>query len=320
MSEYVPGLNDIPFPEYEGNEQKIIDMYLLYWKQVEEEILLLSELPDSMENQRLLKQRQATINRLTVLFYEMRKAMNAEIPAVITDAYLSGLSYTAITSGFVGYQLSQVNYKRALTQTKQQLKTEFAPSKQRYRDRMIRDLQTDLLKATRNTEESVKAIVRESFAKSMAEGALKSQKRSAIASKVKQEITKRALKNKLSENVAIIDKMGRKWSLDRYVNMAVRTKVNNVYFDGIREQAKSEGMDLAVINTNPGTTDACKTYEGMIISLNGETKGYKTYEQLKASKKIFHPNCRHFARPIPSLDLVPKSILDKHKKQSRAAR
>lgn len=320
MSEYVPGLNDIPFPEYEGNEQKIIDMYLLYWKQVEEEILLLSELPDSMENQRLLKQRQATINRLTVLFYEMRKAMNAEIPAVITDAYLSGLSYTAITSGFVGYQLSQVNYKRALTQTKRQLKTEFAPSKQRYRDRMIRDLQTDLLKATRNTEESVKAIVRESFAKSMADGALKSQKRSAIASKVKQEITKRALKNKLSENVAIIDKMGRKWSLDRYVNMAVRTKVNNVYFDGIRQQAKDEGTDLAIINTNPGTKDACKTYEGMIISLNGETKGYQTYEQLKASKKIFHPNCRHFARPIPSLDLVPKSVLDKHKKQSRAAR
>lgn len=312
-----PKLDDIPFPEYEGDVEKILRIYEKHWKRIEEEVLLLSELPDSTTKQQLLKQRQASIARLTLLFYDLRKALGESVEPMITDAYLSGLAYTAITSGAVATSVTLNTYNRTLSREKQRMKNTLRPSKQRYIDLTVRDLQTDLLKATKNTEKSVKAIVRQSFAKVMAEETLRSQKRSVIAKKVRKEITKRALKNKLDGNVAIIDKAGRRWGLTRYVNMAVRTKANNVYFDGIRQEAKERGMDLAIINTHPLTTDACKSYQGMIISLSGETKGYKSYDELKASKEIFHPMCRHFARPIPSIDFVPKAVLDSHNRQMK---
>lgn len=312
-----PKLDDIPFPEYEGDVEKILKIYETHWKRIEEEVLLLSELPESVTKQRLIRQRQATIARLTLLFYDLRKALNESVEPMITDAYLSGLAYTAVTSGAVATSVTLQTYNRTLSREKRRLQNTLRPSRQRYIDLTIRDLQTDLLKATKNTEKSVKAIVRESFAKVMSEETLRFQKRSVISKKIRKEITKRALRNKLDKNVAIIDKAGRRWGLTRYVNMAVRTKANSVYFDGIRQEAKERGMDLAVINTHPLTTDACVKYQGMIISLNGDTKGFKTYEELKASKEIFHPMCRHFARPVPSLEFVPKAILDEHKKQMK---
>lgn len=308
-----PKLNEIPFPEYEGNEEKVIKIYEKHWKRIEKEILSLSEIPDGQTRRQLGMQREAAISRLQLLFYELRKEMGEAIPEMVTDAYLAGLAYTAITAGV--YTLVDGSFDKTLTAAKKDLKIAFKPSKQRYVSRMVRDLQTDLLKTTKNTENFTKRIVRESFAKVMSEETLRAQKRSEIARKVKEEITKRALKSKLEGNIALIDSAGRRWSLDRYVKMAVKTKVNNVYFDGIREQAKEEGMDLAIINSHPLTVDACKKFEGMIISLNGDTKGYFTYEQLKASKKIFHPNCRHFARPIPGIDFVPKEYLRKHERQ-----
>lgn len=308
-----PRLDEIPFPEYEGDQEKLIKIYQGHWKRIEKEILTLAEIPDGQTKRQLGLQREAAISRLQLLFYELRKEMGEAIPEFVTDAYLAGLAYTAVTAGV--YTLVDGSFDKTVLKAKKDLKIEFKPARQRYVSRMIRDLQTDLLKTTKNTEAYTKRIVRESFAKVMAEETLKSQKRSVIAKKVKQEITKRSLNSKLQGNVALIDKAGRRWSLDRYVNMAVKTKANNVYFDGIREQAKEEGMDLAIINSHPLTVDACKKFEGMIISLNGETKGYLTYEQLKASKQIFHPNCRHFARPIPGIDFVPKEYLKKHERQ-----
>lgn len=308
-----PKLDEIPFPEYEGDEKKIIAIYEKHWKRIEKEVLMLSEIPDEQTRRQLGLQREAAISRLQLLFYEMRKELGEAIPAFVTDAYLAGLAYTAVTAGL--YAGVAGSFDKKLVAAKKDLKIEFTPSKQRYVNRMIRDLQTDLLKATKNTETSTKKIIRESFAKVMPEETLRSQKRSEIVKKVKQEITKQALKSKLNGNIAILDSAGRRWSLDRYVRMAVRTKASNVYFDGIREQAKEEGMDLAIINSHPLTVDACKKFEGMIISLNGDTKGYLTYEQLKASKQIFHPNCRHFARPIPGIDFVPKEYLRKHERQ-----
>jgi hypothetical protein len=97
--------------------------------------------------------------------------------------------------------------------------------------------------------------------------------------------------------------------------MVARTKMNNAYIDAIREEALQDGTDLAIISTKPDTYDACKHYEGMIISLNGLTSGYLTYEGIKQSKECFHPNCGHFVRPIGGTDKVPDKLMKVHEKQ-----
>ena len=90
--------------------------------------------------------------------------------------------------------------------------------------------------------------------------------------------------------------------------MVARTKMNNAYIQAIREEALQDGTDLAIISTKPDTYDACKNYEGMIISLNGLTAGYLTYEGIKATKQCFHPNCGHFVRPFSNIDRVPPKL------------
>ncbi len=54
----------------------------------------------------------------------------------------------------------------------------------------------------------------------------------------------------------------------------------------------NEGHDLVRIVTN-GAKDACRNWEGRILSLTGATPGFPTLSDAKASGEVFHPRCRH---------------------------
>jgi hypothetical protein len=141
-------------------------------------------------------------------------------------------------------------------------------------------------------------------------------KQSHMAKRIEQELRKQFLQNGIKDaDIAIIDRAKRKWKLRTYSTMVTRTKMNMAYIDAIREDALQNGMDLAIISTKPDTHDDCLNYEGMIISLNGVTSGFLTYEEIKKSKLCFHPNCGHYVRPIGGIEWVPPNLLQKHKRQ-----
>ncbi len=89
--------------------------------------------------------------------------------------------------------------------------------------------------------------------------------------------------------------------------MVVRTKMQQAYIEGVKEETKTRGVDLAVVSSH-GATDSCGHFEGAIISLRGETPDYPTYDDLLSTNAIFHPNCMHTVNPIRNPGLLPKSL------------
>ena len=288
---------DIPFPEYHTKPDTITKLYADSWALVTEEVNKLTGLPSLPTNQYNVIQ-NGIIAALTSIFSSLRsKAMSLVVP-LITDAYFNGLAYSR-------FALGQFD-------TLEEAKNNTPIINRERLNKMITDTQTDLLKATNNTEENVKKMVRSSVATAFRSYG-KNVKRSNMKNKIQEELAKRMVAKRLNDsNIAIIDSAKRKWKLDTYVDMATNTKIATSYMDGIREQALNDGSDLAIISSHPLTTDACLNFEGMIISLNGLTSGYATYDELKRSKLIFHPNCRHFARPVGGIDMIPPSYIKKH--------
>lgn len=101
------------------------------------------------------------------------------------------------------------------------------------------------------------------------------------------------------KNLQFVDKRGRVWDTDTYINMNVRTNAMNVYNDALVENiGKATGSDLVMVSRG-GDPDCrlCFPWEGRILSITGKTKGFPTYDDAKRAG-LFHPNCVHTLEPV----------------------
>lgn len=100
-------------------------------------------------------------------------------------------------------------------------------------------------------------------------------------------------------NLQFVDKRGRVWDTDAYINMNVRTNAMNVYNDALVENiGKATGSDLVMVSRG-GDPECrlCFPWEGRILSITGATKGFPTYAEAKEAG-LFHPNCVHTLEPV----------------------
>lgn len=130
-----------------------------------------------------------------------------------------------------------------------------------------------------------------------------------LSKQVKEEITRKLATGKLAGRslreikkqiiatlkddglVALKDKRGATWSLDRYSEMLIRTKAVEARNRGLANRMVENGYDLVQVSSH-GATDVCGKWEGQVLSVTGKTDGYKTVAQAEADG-LFHPNCRH---------------------------
>lgn len=181
----------------------------------------------------------------------------------------------------------------------------------------------DLLQMTRNTEYSVKRLIRDTMTKHLNVQNMLNSGRQDLANILIQELTGKQLNQTITENmIAIVDKGGRQWKVSDYVDMVTRTKAQQVYIEGLQDFANENGGngDLARIPVNPTTNDPCLYYEGMIISMTGATAGYRTYDELRATGHIFHPRCRHTPKPYWTVNDIPDPVLREHDRKIIEAR
>lgn len=159
----------------------------------------------------------------------------------------------------------------------------------------------DLLQVTKNTEYSIKKHIQEVLTKHLNIQNLQNMGREDLVAVLKKELKAETVKAGIQDSmIGLVDKKGRRWKVDTYIDMVVQTKAHQIYVQGLQDYTRrNDGKgDLARIPRNPLTVDECKKYEGIIISLTGMTTGYVTYEELKATGQIFHPRCRHTPIPI----------------------
>jgi len=136
-------------------------------------------------------------------------------------------------------------------------------------------------------------------------------------SDIQEKLEEKGLAKRIQKEafVAKTDAAGRNLKLANQTRTTLISSIHESYLNGMQEEATRLNMDLAIISSH-GAKDECSLWEGVVISMNGETKGYPTLEDAKKSKQIFHPNCQHSVHSIRSLDMLADDDIKKHKEKS----
>ena len=92
-----------------------------------------------------------------------------------------------------------------------------------------------------------------------------------------------------------VDSAGKHWTGQSYAEMAVRTATQNASRQGHTDKLESSGFDLVIISSYSPTCELCYPWQGKVLSLRGQTKGYPTLAEAQ-DEGLYHPNCGHTQR------------------------
>ena len=105
-----------------------------------------------------------------------------------------------------------------------------------------------------------------------AEGSPQAARRQLVADLLKDRDIQRAVS---SGGPGFVDRAGRKWKLDTYAEMAVRTVTREAVVQGAMDRMASHGITLARVSFHATSCPVCKPFEDRLVSLDGSlsTKG-----------------------------------------------
>lgn len=150
---------------------------------------------------------------------------------------------------------------------------------------------------SRNARRMLDDALKQQLNFTIAEGRLTGEARRVVSAAVKQRLQDEGL-------TALVDRSGRKWSLDTYSEMLVRTKAVEARNQGLANSMLSYGYDLVQVSNHGSSHKACARWEGKVLSISGKTPtgtklpGGRIVAGSMADAKaagLFHPNCQHSA-------------------------
>lgn len=284
---YKKDVPSIPVRVLDVNTEKIAKIYYKTYKSILGYLVeQLRYNGDSFLNINIQTQYKL-MQQIETAFETMNVQVQEELEDYVNKQYINGqLNHFIATTGITDFDtilkefpLATINFNKA--------------------NQLISDTMEDLLFATDNTKKSLKKVIRETVSKHLQLNALTGESYDTIRRLIIKDLQKQGLSKTISQKgfVGVVDRGGKKWNLNNYADMVVQTKTHQAYIEGLKDHSIETGDDLAIIPIK-GAKDHCKNFEGMIISLTGATKGFATYDQLKATNLIFHPRCRHNVIPI----------------------
>lgn len=188
--------------------------------------------------------------------------------------------------------------------------------------KMFQDAYQDLLRATRNTDSRLKRIIRDISTEILQVEGLLARNNKQMAKVLLERLTDDSVFKRLTQEglLGIVDAGGKRWQLDTYTKMVVNTKVTDAHLQATKQTGLQIGADLAVISYNATTTDACLSWEGVVVSVNGLTEGYPNLDDAIATNEVFHPNCRHHINLISTFEDLTDIQQLEHKMKMRAVK
>jgi len=90
----------------------------------------------------------------------------------------------------------------------------------------------------------------------------------------------------------ITDSRGRKWELQAYVDMAVRTAAQRAFNVSHLDRMQALGIDLFMVDADGHPCPLCLPWEGAILSVEPDSRARATIAEATAAG-LFHPRCRH---------------------------
>lgn len=89
-----------------------------------------------------------------------------------------------------------------------------------------------------------------------------------------------------------VDKAGRKWGIQEYSEMAVRSAIMRTSVASATTRITQLDNDLVIISNHPEECPLCRPWEGKVLSISGKDERYPSLERARAAG-LFHPNCGH---------------------------
>jgi NACalpha-BTF3-like transcription factor len=134
-----------------------------------------------------------------------------------------------------------------------------------------------------------------------------------------------ALRESISElskkgTPALIDKAGRHWSTEAYMNMIMRSSVNNVANAMQDARMDDYGVDLVEISSHMGARPKCAPFQGKIFSRSGYNNRFPSLSTTSYGQPdgLFGINCRHIKYPyVPGLSIKRYQPYNEKKNRER---
>lgn len=205
---------------------------------------------------------------------ELRKKSKTETDALIKDAYDAGA----------------LDYRSDLSAPGERILTVTPESRNNATLRLIRetddkfDAQASAI--LRDVEDAYRSIIGEVL-----------QMQSVGVTTTTQSI--QSALNEFAERgiVSFIDRAGRKWEMDSYAEMAVRSGMMNAAVTGYTDDALANGERLVIVSDHVDECPLCAKWERTVLALNDDARndpgcsGYTLEEAI--AEGLFHPNCEH---------------------------
>lgn len=90
-----------------------------------------------------------------------------------------------------------------------------------------------------------------------------------------------------------VDKAGRNWNLQSYIDMALRTTCGQASVEGHIDQLQANGHDLVIVSSSGSVCETCAPWEGRVLSLSGQSDQYPSLSDATSEGHLMGPNCTH---------------------------
>lgn len=138
----------------------------------------------------------------------------------------------------------------------------------------------------------------------------RAQRQAAVRALLGADGSPRTASRRMAEGLArqgrtgFVDRAGRRWALDTYADMAVRTITREAAVQGAIDRMASHGITLARVSSHASACRVCAPWQGRLVSLDGTsgtTAGGEDYiglGDLPNGGPPMHPRCRHSLAPF----------------------
>lgn len=197
--------------------------------------------------------------------------------ALVTQAALDGAGHVVPSMARIGVHLTEPG-ERAFTAVN---------------ERAVRRMQDAILGRLDTARGTVGRQVQDVFAREGREQAL----RALLGVDGSPTTAARRMANRLAAEgqTALIDAGGRRWSLERYSNMAVRTTTREAVVQSGVNRMVAHDITIGRISTHPNPCKICGPYQDRYIALTGDAPSTYNGEPVMAAGILppYHPHCRH---------------------------
>lgn len=223
------------------------------------------------------------------ILYELQRTVATAIPAALAEAAIAG-GRAAIAD------LDRVLGPAGRDYT--------SPLNQGALAALARSMSDQLTPAYRSVTRAVDDVYRQVIGRSSVS--------TLVGTETRREASQRALDEFAARGVAgFTDRRGRRWAMDTYAEMAMRTATARATVDAHVDRLAAEDLDLVYVSDSPQECPLCRPWEHKVL-ITSDTSGPRTVEvehplyddqivrvQVAGSLDwaraagLFHPNCTH---------------------------